>query len=399
MDKQLILTQSEGVVQLAVLEDGALVELLVDAHEAGSVMGNIYAGRVDNIIEGMDAAFIDIGREQNGMLALADLLEDTLIKRDASVLVQVFKQPSQGKGVRLTPNVTLPGRMLVLTPTSPRISLSKKILDSTERKRLLAIAQSHCPEGVGLVVRTAAEGASEAEFAQDLAALMTQWHEIERIAPFRKPPSLLYQTPDLTVRTMRDLFGQDVCEMVVEGDALFASTMQLASNPQRERMRKHVSEVSLWTLYRIQSQLEKAHMRQLWLKSGAGITVDHTEALTVIDVNSGKFTGKHSLEKTLFQINCEAAIEISRQLRLRDIGGIVIIDFIDMQSEAHRAQLLTLLGDELKKDRMKTNLLGMTRLGLVELTRKKSESSMLGARATCPTCKGTGRVERRKEHQ
>ena len=395
----MLLTRNEGELRLAVLEDGKLVELLCDTAEAGSLMGNIYAGRVDNVVEGMDAAFIDIGAKQNGMLSMADLNLPRKLKRGEAIIVQVFKQPGGDKGTRLTPNLTLPGRMAVLTPTSERISISKKIADSSERNRLKLVAQAHCPEGMGLVVRTAAEGTSEEMLAEDIGELVTRWREIEGVAPFRMPPALLYQAPNLLTLVLRDLFSAEVSEMVIEGKDLFDAAMAQASVDQAERMRLHGSDVPLWTLHRVASQVEKASLRQLWLPSGAGITVDYTEALTVIDVNSGKFTGKHSLEDTLFQINCEAAIEIPRQLRLRDIGGIVIIDFIDMAEEVHRQQLLALLADELKRDRMKTNLLGMTKLGLVELTRKKNQSSMLGARASCPVCKGTGRVERKKERK
>lgn len=395
-------------MQLCVIEDGALMEMLVDAEDSGSLLGNIYMGRVDHVLSGMDAAFVDIGAEHNGMLSLTDVSapnadgekaqpKPRALRPGMEILVQVFKQPGGGKGPRLTQNYALPGRMAVLTPTMDQVSISKKIESAPERDRLKSLARSSCPEGMGLIVRTAADGADDAALRADVSALVDTWREIERVAPHRKAPSLLYQSPSLLHLALRDFMGANVSRLVIEGEDMMGEAQSLASADQLPRIISHHSDIPLFALHRVGAQLEKARHRQVWLPSGGGITIDPTEALTVIDVNSGKFVGSGSLEQTLFQTNCEAAVELCRQLRLRDIGGIVIVDFIDMAEEDHRCGLLNLLENELGKDRMKTNLLGMTKLGLVELTRKKDQSSMLGARATCKVCNGTGRVERKKE--
>ncbi len=397
MDKQLLLTNITGPLQLAVLEDGALVELLADAADAGSLVGNLYVGRVENVLPGMDAAFVDIGLDQNALMPLADACDPAKIKPGASALVQVLKQPEQCKGPRLTQHITLPGRMAVLTPTLCHISVSKKIADGQERRRLQELAAKLCPDGMGLVIRTACEGAEEAALAQDIAELTSLWREIEKIAPYRKAPCLLRAATNLVTRALRDFLRPDVSELVVEGEALYSDALELATDDQKLRIRRHVSDIPLMSLYRVGAQFDKSLQRKVWLPGGGGLVFDYTEAMTVVDVNSGKFVGNKSLEETLLQTNLEAATELCRQLRLRDIGGIVVCDFIDMRDEEHRRKLLQTLQSELAKDRMKTTLHGMTKLGLVEITRKKDRSGMLGARAVCPTCKGTGRVEHKKK--
>lgn len=414
MQKRILLDQRSDQVRLAVLEDGELCELYIEKPERTSLIGNIYVGRVDNVLQGMQAAFVDIGLEKNGFLSLSDiaipdaadvgeeLLHQKQLKPGNELMVQVLKQPGGDKGVRLTCHITLPGRLLVLLPTLHYIGISKKIEDEEERARLRAIAQQLCPEGMGLIIRTAADGASEHAIAEDIGELTAQWRSIAEPARYVKAPALLRANTDLIERSVRDMLIQDVDELLCDGQELYDRARKIAlqiSAALADKVRPHRSDTSLFSLFRVESQAEKALDRRVWLKSGGYLIFDYAEALTVIDVNSGKFVGKGSLSETIFKTNCEAAVEIIRQLRLRDIGGIVVIDFIDMDEPAQRDQMLNLLRAELKKDRTKTNLLGFTQLGLVEMTRKKLHESMLGARAVCPVCKGSGRVEHKHKEK
>lgn len=412
MQKILLYEQSEECARLAVLEDGQLVELYEQREAGDSLIGNLYIGRALNVLPGMQAAFVDIGLDKNGFLSLDDLavpdMGDALaalpskprptLRPGQELMVQVHKQPGGDKGPRLTCNITLPGRVLVLLPTLPYVGISRKIEREQERARLRDLAQRLCPEGMGLIIRTAADGADEQLIEREIRSLLEQWQEVSALARYRKAPSLLKARDDLLSRAVRDMLQPDVNALIVEGES-FARAIELAALNQgklRSRIVRHDSDVPLFALYRVEAQAQKALDRKVWLGSGGYLIFDYTEAMTVIDVNTGKFTGKASLAQTIEQTNREAAVEIARQLRLRDIGGIVIVDFIDMDEEAQREGLLDCFVAELKKDRTKTNLLGMTRLGLVEMTRKKLGASMLGARAVCPKCHGSGRVERGK---
>ncbi|MDL2205955.1 Rne/Rng family ribonuclease [Eubacteriales bacterium OttesenSCG-928-N13] len=374
MQKRLLLSSKDKLLQLAVMEDGELMELYTEQAGSESLVGNIYLGRIDNVLPGMHAAFVDIGLDKNGMLSLSDIavpeakqaIEGTNkpLKPGNEIIVQVFKQPGGEKGVRLTCHISLPGKTMVLMPTVHYIGISKKITDDDERARLRAIANELCESKMGLIIRTAAEGMVQEELYQEAQALIAQWNEISSRAQYAKPPKLLHENLNLAQRAARDMLLPDVEELIVDDPAVFAQIEQ-------PMVRLHSSEIDLFTLHRVESQIEKAQQRRVWLDCGGYIVIDKTEAMTVIDVNTGKFVGKNNIDETMLKINCEAAVEIAKQLRLRDIGGIIIIDFIDMESSKCAETLLETFANALKRDRSKTNLHGMTKLGLVEMTRKK----------------------------
>lgn len=405
MQRTILMDQNGDQLRLAVIEDNELVELFVEGDDRESLIGNIYMGRADNVLPGMQAAFVDIGLEKNGFLSTEDSPLNQLnkpLKPGNELMVQVVKQPDGDKGPRLTTSITLPGRALVLLPTLSHVSISKKIDDELERARLRELARAICPQGMGLIIRTAAMGADERTLKADVDELVEQWRAIADSAPYRKAPALLYQTPGLIDRSIRDMLLPDVEALVIQGAGLYERVMQSAasvSDSLVEKLKLHTSDTPLFSLYSVDSQAEKALNRKVWLDSGGYLIFDYAEALTVIDVNSGKFVGKQSLSQTVYVTNREAAVEIAKQLRLRDIGGIVIIDFIDMDKPEQKQELLSLFAAELRRDRSKTHLIGMTGLGLVELTRKKLTNSMVGARAVCPVCKGSGRVDAKKRER
>lgn len=392
MDKQILLSRRGDEIEVAVIEDNVLVERYIEADDAGSLIGNIFVGRVENVLDGMSTAFVNIGIGINAFLSFDDIAPGFRVKQGMELTAQVYKQPGGDKGPRLTMNVSIPGAMLVLTPMTPTVSISSKINSQAERTRLKELARQACPKGMGLIVRTSAAGAELDALMAEANELQETWRGIAQKAPYTKAPALLYESARLTERTVRDMLQPDVSRLWTTDESLYKQALQAATPDQAVRISFEQSPERLSTLFSLTTQISKIDNRQVWLNSGGYIIVDYTEAMTVIDVNSGKFVGKHSLEETVFRTNTEAAVEIARQLRLRDIGGIVIIDFIDMAEEEHRQQLLDTLAAELKKDRSKTNMLGMTKLGLVEMTRKKIQPRMGGARAICPTCKGTGRI-------
>jgi ribonuclease G len=417
MDLELLVECTGDQTRLAVVEDGELAELYIERKGHEKLVGNIYKGRAANVLPGMEAAFVDIGMEKNGFLYAGDILVDKtdfgldskaleqelkslsirkLVKVGQEILVQVIKEPGGSKGPRLTSHITLPGRLAVLLPTVGYVGISRRIEAEEERARLRALAESLKPQGMGLIIRTAAEGAQEAELERDIRYLTKLWASISQRAATTTAPALLHRDVSLVYRAVRDMLVSGVKSLTVDDDAQYAlarSTAEMLSPELAQKVRHHEGNTPLFEPYRIDAQAEKALLRRVWLKSGGYLVFDYAEALTVIDVNTGKFVGKHSLSDTVFTINCEAVVEIARQLRLRDIGGIIVIDFIDMDRPEQREQLLALLRKELKKDRTKTNLVGITELGLVEMTRKKVHQPIHTLLTQpCPTCQGSGRV-------
>ena len=406
VQRVMLVRQKGERTQIAVLEDGVLVEHYVDRATHQSMAGNIYLGKVQNVLPSMEAAFVDIGKGRNAVLYAGEINFDAsglegqpkriemVLKSGQSVLVQVTKDPVGHKGARLTNQVSLPGRYLVYVPGASMTGISRK-LPVTERTRLKQILKKVTPENAGVIVRTAAEGTGEEELARDVARLAAQWENIERKATSANPPELLYSEPDLTIRVVRDIFNEDFGELVVAGDDGWDTVneyVRYVAPHLADRLRRWEDDTDVFASYRIDEQLAKALERKVWLPSGGSLVIDRTEAMTVIDVNTGKFTGQGgNLEETVTRNNLEAAEEIVRQLRLRDIGGIIVIDFIDMVLESNRELVLRRVLECLARDRTKHQVAEVTSLGLVQMTRKRVGSGLLEAFSEpCECCNGRG---------
>ena len=413
--KQTILIESvRGETRLAILEEGRLCEYYAERPGADEVTGSIYLGRVDNVVPGMNAAFVDIGLEKNGFLYAGDIPEiargdrqlaarmeghrlERLVRPGQEILVQVTKVQSGQKGHRLSCHVTLPGRTMVLLPGVRYAGVSRKITDAAERDRLHAAARSFQGESdMGLIVRTAAAGQQEEALRGEWESLTTLWGDIRSRAARAKAPAKVFSNDDLALRCVRDLLGPETEAVWVDDPDTLAAVRRQAEimAPQWiDRIRINEAQTPLFDLYRVDRQLDKALRKYVWLDSGGSLVIEETEAMTVIDVNTGKFTGKRDLEDTIYRINCEAAREIVRQLRLRDIGGIVIVDFIDMADATKNEALLGLLRELAGSDRNRLSVVGMTGLGLVELTRKKQRRPQSRQQQhTCSACGGDGAV-------
>lgn len=410
VDRQMVVRQKDSRIQIGVLEDGVLAEHFVSKTQQDSLIGNVYLGKVQNVLPSMEAAFVDIGRGRNAVLYAGEVNWDVTgldgvprkienaLKPGDSVLVQVTKDPIGHKGARLTSQVSLPGRFLVYVPGGSMTGISRKLPD-TERARLKKILKDRLPEGAGVIVRTAAEGASEEELTHDINRLRAQWEEIQEKANSRKvlAPEMLYQEPDLMIKTVRDVFNEDFTAMIVQGqdawDSIEAYVTYVAPDLV-SRLQKWDGEEDLFDHYRINEQLAKALDRKVYLPSGGSLVIDRTEAMTVVDVNTGKFTGSGgNLEETVTKNNLEAAEEIVRQLRLRDIGGIIVIDFIDMVLESNRDLVLRRLIECLGRDRTKHQVTEVTSLGLVQMTRKRLGTGLLEVFSEpCEHCAGRGLI-------
>ncbi|MEV0717005.1 Rne/Rng family ribonuclease, partial [Asanoa sp. NPDC050611] len=408
VDRVMVVRQRADRTQIAVLEDDVLVEHYVTRASSGAMAGNVYLGKVQNVLPSMEAAFVDVGRGRNAVLYAGEVnwdasglegrarsIEQALRSGD-SVLVQVTKDPIGHKGARLTSHIALSGRHLVYVPGGNASGISRKLPD-TERKRLRDVLKKLVPEGAGVIVRTAAEGASEDELARDVKRLQAQWEDIQEKAAAGGAPALLYEEPDLLIRVVRDLFNEDFREIVVQGDEAYEmvdSYLGHVSPDLVPRLHRHTSTVDLFAEKRIDEQILKGLDRKVFLPSGGHLVIDRTEAMTVVDVNTGKYTGAGgNLEETVTRNNLEAAEEIVRQLRLRDLGGIVVIDFIDMVLESNRELVLRRLTECLGRDRTKHQVTEITSLGLVQMTRKRIGAGLLEAFSeTCEVCKGRGLI-------
>lgn len=414
MKKEILIDREKGLTRVAILEDEELCEFYLEREGAEKLAGNIYKGRVQNVLRGMQAAFVDIGTGKNAFLYLGDEGPD---KRDLAfpgqealvpaarqervvanqdLLVQVVKEPDGTKGARLSTHITLPGRYVVLAPQMDYVGVSRRIAQEGERQRLKAEAERVKPAGMGLIVRTAAEGRSGEDFLEDVRELTALWEQIVGRVRAGRAPCCVHRDEDLITRTLRDLLTGDV-DRIVLADAGEAERVRDAlgvfAPALSERVDCYAGGLPLFDAYRIESRLEKALQKKVWLRNGGYLYIEATEALTVIDVNTGKFVGSRDLQDTVFRLNCEAAREIARQVRLRDIGGIIVIDFIDMQSEENRQKLVEVLREAFRRDRNKVNVAGLTSLGLVEMTRKRMRTPLsAGLQRACPCCGGTGRV-------
>ncbi|MCB0886806.1 MAG: Rne/Rng family ribonuclease, partial [Propionibacteriaceae bacterium] len=415
VDRRLVIRQSEDYTQLAVIEDNILVEHYVDKASATSLIGNIYVGKVQNVLPSMEAAFIDIGRGRNAVLYAGevdwstfgvtgeDRKVENVLKSGQSVLVQVTKDPVGAKGARLTAHISLPGRYVVYSPGGHLSGISRKLPD-TERQRLRTVLGTLISDDESVIVRTAAEGASEDELIRDVNRLKAQWEVIEKKSKQGGAPQALYAEPDLTLRIVRDLFTEDFGHLVVQGnggqddafDAISAYVSHVAPHlaERVERFEAGDDGKDLFAEYKVDEQIAKALDRKVYLPSGGSLVIDRTEAMTVVDVNTGRFTGSAgNLEATVTSNNLEAAEEIVRQLRLRDLGGIIVIDFIDMVLPSNRELLLRRLVECLGRDRTRHQVAEVTSLGLVQLTRKRIGTGLQEAfTEPCEHCHGAGYV-------
>ncbi|WP_433226780.1 Rne/Rng family ribonuclease [Actinomadura formosensis] len=406
VERVMVVRQEGERTQIAVLEDDVLVEHYVNRATHQSYVGNVYLGKVQNVLPSMEAAFVDIGKGRNAVLYAGEVNWDasglegqprrieSALKSGQSVLVQVTKDPLGHKGARLTSQVSLPGRYLVYVPDGSMTGISRKLPDK-ERSRLKSILKKVMPENAGVIVRTAAEGATEEELARDVSRLAAQWESIQKKVKTASAPSLLYGEPDLTIRVVRDIFNEDFSKLVVSGDEAWdtiSEYVQYVAPHLADRVERWTGDQDALSAFRIDEQIAKAMDRKVWLPSGGSLVIDRTEAMTVIDVNTGKFTGQGgNLEETVTRNNLEAAEEIVRQLRLRDIGGIVVIDFIDMVLESNRDLVLRRLVECLSRDRTKHQVAEVTSLGLVQMTRKRVGQGLLEAFSeTCESCNGRG---------
>lgn len=409
MQREILISAHGLLPRAALLEDNELAEVYYDANRSKGAAGQIYKGCVSDVLPGMQAAFVNIGAEKNAFLYIDEVDKrnrpkqtpiEQLLHPGDEIIVQVSKEAVGTKGPRVTEFVSLPGRYLVLSPKTSGVGISRKITSKAERMRLRQTMARLCGESIGLIVRTAARFASEEECVLDFERLKAQWETIVKKAERLPAPALLYEDESLTARALRDFFSSEVVEVVVDDPAALREAKALISDWMPEwtgRLTLFHGNMDLFEQRGIDQFLNKALRRKIWLRSGGYLIIDHTEACTVIDVNTGKFTGRDDLGETILRTNLEAAAEIARQLRLRDVGGIILVDFIDMKEEAHRRAVLKALEVAAARDRTHVHVLGLTKLGIVEMTRKKGRQSLDEVvQRVCPLCEGSGRVK--EEH-
>jgi len=413
MRKEIVVNVAHRETRVAMVEDGRLAELKIERET--DVLGNVYKGTVQNIVGGLDAAFVDCGLDRNVFLHVSDaVLEeptkkmlrrkmesfppiDEVLEEGQEILVQVTKGSVGSKGPRATRRVSLPGRYLVLMVQGGRkVGVSRKIEDEAERHRLRDLGEKVRPSGMGIIIRTRAEGEGRAELQRDVKFLTRLWASIQRRAKRTPAPALIHEDLSLVFEIIRDVFSEDVDRLVVDDPDVYqkvATLVEQIAPKLRDRVEAYEGTKPLFAKYDLEKQIERALRRRVWLPRGGHINIDHTEALTAIDVNSGKFTGAGSLADTVLQTNLQAVEEVVRQMRLRDIGGIIVVDFIDMDNAEHRRQVMARLKDELKSDRVRTRVAHLTPLGLVEMTRKRTGDPLgVQLQSTCPMCEGRGRI-------
>jgi len=425
MTLKMLIESDPHQTRIAVLEDDRLTEIFVERHRHRGLVGNVYKGRVTRVLPGMQAAFVDVGLERDAFLYVSDVAGDVevmeeleieeprnhddppahhgpapsideLLKPGQEIIVQVVKDPLPNKGARISTHVTLPGRYLVLLPTVRHFGVSRRIEDEAERERLLAVLGQLNTNG-GLIVRTVGEGKGPEEFDSDLAYLSRLWDKIRQRAGKVSAPTLLHQDLDLALRVVRDLLRQDFSVLWVDGEETYERIVEFLDQVQSSlvgKVKLFRQGSTLFEQFGIEDQIEAALKSKVWLRSGGYIVINPTEALVAIDVNTGRFVGQSNLEDTVLQTNLEAVQEIVRQIRLRDLGGIIVIDLIDMVEMDHRAEVFASLEHELKKDRAKTKMLNISEFGLVEITRKRSRANLERLLTQpCPYCSGRGRIK------
>lgn len=384
--KQMIVHCKQNTTQMALLENGMLIEYAAERARNQGTLGSLFKARVVNVVPGMQAAFVDIGQKKNAFLYVDDVLDahldkqpsvkpaiTELLKPGQELIVQVFKEAVGSKGARVTTHYSLPGRWIVYMPDADYVAVSKKIEREAERSRLKGIGEEIRQKGEGLIIRTVSEDESREALERDLEQLRKQWHSILKKAEQQTAPCLLHRDLSIVQRFIRDTFTPEQDELVIdhEGQAQDALSFLRDMGIFEAKVRVYDREEPIFQNFGVQAQLDRDFARKIWLKGGGYIVIDHTEALTVIDVNTGKYTGGSNLEETVTRTNLEAAAEIARLMRVRDVGGIIIVDFIDMEREEHRKEVFTILEEGLKQDRTKSFVVGWTKLGLLEMTRKK----------------------------
>lgn len=398
--------------RVAITEEKELVEIFHEEKENRKIQGNIYKGKVVNVLPGMQAAFINIGMEKNAFLYIRDAVPKSmldkninykdlsikdLVKQGQELIVQVVKESYGTKGARVTTHITLPGRYLVLMPYNNYVGVSRKINNDGERERLKEISHNIKPEDMGLILRTAAKDKTEEDLKQDIDYLTNIYLEIDKERNIGNSPRVVYKDLDLLGRTIRDMFTKKVDKILINDKNKYDELLKLSefvAPSLKSRIHYFDKNDDLFKISGIDSKIRNALEKKVSLKSGGYIIIDETEALTSIDVNTGKFVGSINLKDTVYKANIEAAKEIAKQLRLRNIGGIIIIDFIDMINKSDESNLLDIFKNELKKDRTKTTVLGITQLGLLEMTRKKSRNKLSSRLLTkCPCCNGTSKIK------
>ncbi|WP_339387486.1 ribonuclease G [Vibrio caribbeanicus] len=415
MSAELLINVTPSETRVAMIEGGCLQEIHVEREAKRGIVGNIYKGKVSRVLPGMQAAFVDIGLEKAAFLHASDIVPHTecvaenekqqfqvrdiseLVRQGQDIVVQVVKDPLGTKGARLTTDITLPSRYLVFMPGASHVGVSQRIDSEEERNRLKRVVGKYCDENGGFIIRTAAEGADDKELSQDASFLKRLWSKVtERRAKY-KTRSTLYGELGLSQRVLRDFVGTELNKILVDSRLEFENLKEFTSEYVPEltgKLELYEGEKPIFDMYDTENEIQRALERKVVLKSGGYLIIDQTEAMTTIDINTGAFVGRRNLEETIFNTNIEATQAIARQLRLRNLGGIIIIDFIDMTSEEHRQRVIHSLQVSLDKDRVKTNINGFTQLGLVEMTRKRTRESIEHILcSTCPTCEGRGRVK------
>ena len=422
MKKEIFINESMGETRIAIQEDSKLVEVYVEQQDNQRMVGNVYKGKVENVLPGMQAAFVDIGYELNAFLPFSEIgnseyiIEESSndrnrgsskhsrkienievdLKTNQEIFVQVIKEPFAGKGPRVTTEVALPGRLLVLVPNANYIGISKKIWDKFERRRLKKIAQRLRTDDAGVIIRTVAEGKSEEHIENDFKILQDNWQKIKNKSEREEAPILVYEDLETASSVVRDLLTLDVEKIIIDSKRLYRKTQRYledVSPSLLERLELYKLKAPLFESFGIESEIEKLMRPKAWLKSGAYLIIEKTEAMVVVDVNSGRFVGKKMHEENSLKINMETAREVARQLRLRDLSGLIVIDFIDMQLEENRKKVYHELRKELKKDRAKVAVAPITEFGLLEMTRQRIRVSLLDSMSEeCPACHGSGRI-------
>jgi len=433
MSNQIIINVTPYETRVALLEDGMLAESYIERTKGRNIVGNIYKGKVIRVLPGMQAAFVDIGLEKAAFLYVSDIYRDIeeynlmleegsngegdyefevhgspsylsqpsqiedLLCEGQEILVQVSKEPIGSKGTRVTSHFTLPSRYLVLMPTVDHVGVSRRIRDQVERKRLMEIVQGIKPQGLGFIVRTASEGADEELLTTDMDFLLKLWDNIQAKKESCSAPCLIHRDLNIVLRVIRDLLSPEVNRVVVDDREEYRNIINFIKTYMPKLkcdIEIYEGREPIFDAYGIEMEVDKSLGRKVWLKSGGYIVIEMTEALTAIDVNTGRFVGKRNLEDTILKTNLEAVKEIAYQLRLRNIGGIIIIDFIDMERDGDRERVYLALEEALKKDRTKTNILKISELGLVEMTRKRTRESIPRILCEpCAYCDGAGYVK------
>jgi ribonuclease G len=421
MASELIINVTFNETRIAFLENGVLVEFFIEKKNDNSMVGNIYKGKVVRIVPGMDAAFVDIGLEKSAFLYVGDIILDRMmyeeyddsdypvpfneriegvLEEGQELIVQVSREPIGQKGTRVTSKITLPGRLLVLMPGTEHIGVSRRIEQEDERKKLATMLKEEiCPKGYGLIARTASEGKSKEELGADLNFLKRIWESIHEKAKTVRAPSILHQDLGIIFRVIRDLHSHNLKKIIVDDAFVYERVGEFLKDylPEEGCEVAYFDEKDpIFEVFGIEVEIGKLLQKKIWLKSGGYIVLDYTEALTVIDVNTGRYLGRKDLEDTILRTNLEAVKEIAYQIRLRNIGGIIIVDFIDMERKESRETVFQTLVDTLKKDRIKTFAYPISELGLVQITRKRTRHNIVNLLTElCPTCEGSGYIKSR----